>query len=215
MRTTSAVLTAILATAPSLISAAGQLGFALGNTNPDGSCKVQSDFVADFAAIKKSTNSGLVRTYSSSDQYGNNCNTVSAIMPAAKAAGFKVLLGIWPDGPAKIYNDQVAQLQAANLQQYGDTLYGITVGSEGLYRGTYQVSDLLGWLADSKSKFGFTKIGTADSWNCWYNGSMDAIIKSPNLDLAYVTRTSFHRLAHILTAWQFGERLRVLASSGH
>jgi len=86
--------TALIAT-PLAVSAAGTLGFALGNTNADGSCKVQADFEADFKAIAGSTSSTLVRTYSSSDQWGNPCNTPSEIMPAAKAQGFKVLLGMW------------------------------------------------------------------------------------------------------------------------
>jgi len=165
-----------LAVAPIAVSAAGQLGFAVGNTNADGSCKKQSDFEADFKAIKGNSQSTLVRTYSSSDQYGNACNTPSAILPAAKAQGVQVLLGMWPDGGA--YNKEKKPIQDANIAQYGSTVFGITVGSEGMYRGTYDASSLLGWLSDMKSTFPNTKIGTADSWNCWNNGSMDSIITS-------------------------------------
>ena len=89
------ILSTALATAPLAVSAAGTLGFAVGNTNPDGSCKVQSDFEADFAAIQGNTDAAIVRTYSSSDTFGNPCHTPSEVLPAAKSAGIKVLLGMW------------------------------------------------------------------------------------------------------------------------
>lgn len=89
------ILSSLLVAAPLAVSAAGTLGFAVGNTNPDGSCKTQSDFEADFKAILANTDAQLVRTYSSSDTFGNPCNTPSEILPAAKSAGIKVLLGMW------------------------------------------------------------------------------------------------------------------------
>jgi glucan 1,3-beta-glucosidase len=170
------LLTTALATAPLAVSAKGSLGFAVGNTNADGSCKQTSDFEADFAAIKANTDSVLIRTYSAGDQYGNNCSTPAMVLPAAKSAGFQVLLGMWPDGGA--YGKEKAAIDAADVTQYGDTLYGITIGSEGLYRGTYHADDLLGWIADMQNSYPNTKLGTADSWNCWNNGSMDSIITS-------------------------------------
>lgn len=170
------ILSTALATAPLAVSAAGTLGFAVGNTNADGSCKVQSDFEADFKAIQGNTNAQIVRTYSSSDVYGNPCNTPSEVLPAAKAAGIRVLLGMWPDGGA--YTKEKAAVDAANPTQYGDTLYGITIGSEGMYRGTYNGDELLGWISDMQKDYPNTQLGTADSWNCWYNGSMDSIITS-------------------------------------
>lgn len=175
MRFSRFVSTAV-AVSPLAVSAAGTLGFCLGNTNPDGSCKQQSDFEADFAAISNSSSSKLVRTYSSTTQYGTQCNTPSEILPAAKNAGFQVLLGMWPDGGA--YALEKAPLVAANLDQYGDTVYGITVGSEGIYRGTYTISDLTGWISDMQTTFPSTTIGTADSWNGWANGTMDSVISS-------------------------------------
>lgn len=77
-----------LAAAPALVSAAGTLGFALGDKKADGTCKFQADYAADFATI--GTKSKLVRIYAASD-----CNTAQEILPAAKAAGFQVVLGIW------------------------------------------------------------------------------------------------------------------------
>lgn len=89
------VISTALAAAPLAVSAAGTLGFAVGNTNPDGTCKKTSDFEADFQAIKGNTDAGIIRTYSSTDQFGNPCNTPSEVLPAAKSAGIKILLGLW------------------------------------------------------------------------------------------------------------------------
>jgi len=173
----STLLTSALAAAPLAVSAVGTLGFALGNTMADGStCKQQSDFEADFDAIAAASSARLVRTYSSTNQWGAPCNTPSEVLSAAQNKGFQVLLGMWPDGGS--YEKEKAPITDANVQKYGDTLYGITVGSEGMYRGTYQASDLVGWISDMKSSFPGVTIGTADSWNSWQNGSMDSIITS-------------------------------------
>ena len=87
MRLINAVLAALAAT-PLTVSAAGTLGFALGATNPDNSCKQTSDYEADFNALKPYTT--LVRTYAA-----GQCNQSQNIIPAAKSAGFQVLLGVW------------------------------------------------------------------------------------------------------------------------
>ena len=73
---------------PATVSAAGTLGFSLGNKNPDGNCKQTSDYKKDFEALKSL--STVVRTYSA-----NDCNTAQNIIPAAKDAGFKVVLAVW------------------------------------------------------------------------------------------------------------------------
>lgn len=175
MRFSSAASVAV-AVAPLAVSAGGTLGFCLGNVNSDGSCKVQSDFAADMKAIGGNSQSKLVRTYSSTDAFGNPCNTAAEVLPAAQSAGFQVLLGMWPDGGA--YQAEKQAIVNANISTYGDTLYGITVGSEGIYRGTYTTSDLIGWLSDMASTFPGVTLGTADSWNGWANGTMDTVIQS-------------------------------------
>ncbi len=86
----STVLPLALAAPWAVAAAAGSLGFSLGNTNPDQSCKSQSDYQADFAAIAASSSAKIVRQYAASQ-----CNSTQAILPAAKAAGFTVVLGIW------------------------------------------------------------------------------------------------------------------------
>jgi glucan 1,3-beta-glucosidase len=172
----STAASAALAAAPLAVSAGGTLGFAVGNTNADGSCKVQSDFEADMSAIGGNSQSKLIRTYSSTDAFGNKCNTPSAVLSAAKSSGFQVLLGMWPDSGA--YQAEKQAIVDADVSQYGDTLFGITVGSEGIYRGTYSTNDLVGWISDMSSTFDGVTIGTADSWNGWANGTMDPVIQS-------------------------------------
>lgn len=81
-----------------------------------------------------------------------------------------------PDGGA--YQKEKQGIVDADPSQFGDTVYGITVGSEGIYRGTYSTSDLTGWLSDMQSTFPGITIGTADSWEGWANGTMDGVIKS-------------------------------------
>ena len=87
------------------------------------------------------------------------------------------------------YDKEKAAVDEADPTSFGDTLYGITIGSEGLYRGTYQVDDLLGWISDMQKDYPNTQLGTADSWNCWHNGSMDSIINS-GIQLAYESTRS-------------------------
>jgi glucan 1,3-beta-glucosidase len=93
----STIIPVALAAAPALVSAAGSLCFALGDKNGDGTCKTQSDWAADFKAIG-TVGSKVVRTYSASE-----CDTAKEILPAAKAAGFKVILGVWYVPLATIY----------------------------------------------------------------------------------------------------------------
>lgn len=88
MRLTS--LVAVTATLITAVSAGGRLGFSLGTKKPDGSCKTQQDYEDDFDAIKTNANSTLVRGYSASD-----CNVAQNILPAAKAKGVQVMLGVW------------------------------------------------------------------------------------------------------------------------
>lgn len=84
----STIISTAFAVAPSVVSAAGTLGFALGDKNADGTCKFQADWESDFATL--SDTSTVVRVYAASD-----CNTAQEILPAAKSAGFQVILGIW------------------------------------------------------------------------------------------------------------------------
>ena len=111
----SAVAAVAVAFTPLLASARGQLGFALGvrhtgqssfmealqlkyraDRTVDGTCKSQTDFGTEFAQL--SPYAKVVRTYAAIDgglEGGDKCTVPTAILPAAQAAGIKVILGIW------------------------------------------------------------------------------------------------------------------------
>lgn len=84
----STILPVVLVGGASFVSARGSLGFALGDKKADGTCKFQADYAADFKTL--SPTSKIVRIYAADD-----CNTAKEILPAAAAAGFQVILGIW------------------------------------------------------------------------------------------------------------------------
>lgn len=170
MHALATVASLALAAAPALALNKGQLGFSLGTKLPDGSCKYTADYEKDFDAIKSNAGSTIVRGYSASD-----CNTAQQILPAAKNKGFQVILGMWPDTEESYQADKEAIQQHA--KGYEDQIYAITVGSEALYRGNLNGEQLLEKINDMKDVMPNTKIGTADSWNKFTDGSADALIK--------------------------------------
>jgi glucan 1,3-beta-glucosidase len=168
-----------LALAPATVSAAtGSLGFALGTKNADGSCKAQADYEADFTAIAASSTAKIVRGYAASD-----CNSATYILPAAKSKGFQVILGIWPDTD-QTYNADLAAIQKA-APNYLDQVYAVTVGSETLYRGNFTGPTLWAKMQAVKTALGGKiRVGTADSWNKYADGTADAVIQG-GPDLLY------------------------------
>ncbi|MCJ1426130.1 glycoside hydrolase 3 protein [Sticta canariensis] len=163
----SNIVSAAVVAAPLVVSAAtGKLGYAIGNRKPDGSCKYTADYEADFDVIEAS----YVRTYTSSE-----CNTAEQILLAAAKKGVKVILGVWPDTD-EAYNNDKAALQTA-VPANADSVYAITVGSEALYRGNLKGPDLLHKIKDMQNTFPNIKIGTADSWNKYADGTADAVIQ--------------------------------------
>ncbi|KAG9590268.1 putative glucan 1,3-beta-glucosidase, partial [Aureobasidium melanogenum] len=171
MRTTTLIFGLVLALSPLLVSAVGTLGFALGDKKADGSCKFQADYEVDFDAIKANSGSTIVRIYAASD-----CNTAQQILPAAQSKGFMVILGVWPDVDSSLQADK--QALQTYVPQYRNQVYGVTVGSETLYRKTFTGPQLLEKINDVKSVLPQgVKIGTADSWNKFADGTADAVIK--------------------------------------
>ncbi|KAI6250709.1 Glucan 1,3-beta-glucosidase [Erysiphe necator] len=162
-------LVVIVALLPALIAAKGQLGFALGNKKPDGTCKFKSDYIEDLKTLD--TLSKIVRIYAAS-----NCDAAKELLPAAQAQGVKVVLGIWPDTDESFQKDKSAVLTYA--PQYADQVYAVTVGSESLYRGNFTGEQLLSKILDVKEALGGKfKVGTADSWNKFHDGTADPVIK--------------------------------------
>jgi len=180
----STLLPLALAAGPSVVSAAGMLGFSLGDKNADGSCKSQSDYQADFTAISASSTAKVVRQYAASD-----CNSTQAILPAAKAAGFSVILGIWPDTQTSYQADLAAIQQWAPA--YKDQVYAVTVGSETLYRGNFTGPQLVTIMQATRAALNnMFRIDTADSWNKYADGTADAVIQS-NPDILLVNAFGF------------------------
>jgi exo-beta-1,3-glucanase (GH17 family) len=159
----------------------------LGTKNPDGTCKSQSDYEDDFDAITADSGSKFVRGYSASD-----CKSAASIMPAAKAKGFKVVLGIWPDVEESFNADLDAIKGVAG--KYADNIYAVTVGSETLYRGNFTGSELGDKIDKVRTSLkGVTstpiKIGTADSWNKFADGTGDEAI--PHCDIIMVNAFAY------------------------
>lgn len=170
---------AALAASPGVVHAAkGTMGFALGTKMGDGSCKTQQDYADDFDAIQSNSGATLVRGYAASD-----CDMAKNALPAAKAKGFKVVLGIWPDVEESFNNDLKAITDVAS--QYKDTIYAVTVGSETLYRGNFTGSQLKDKISTVKAALpSGIKVGTADSWNKFADGTGDPIIGTADIILA-------------------------------
>ena len=176
MRLSSAA-TLALAAAPAVVSAAkGSMGFSLGMQMPNGDCKSQSDYEADFDAIKEASGATIVRGYAVSECEGMGKN----ILSAAEKKGFKVVLGIWPDAKGSPSNDLNAILEVAD--KYKDNIYAVTVGSEHLYRKEFtgdQLKDIIVSVREKLPKG--IKVGTADSWNKFYDGTANPILDSVDI----------------------------------
>ncbi|KAM3418211.1 hypothetical protein BST61_g4215 [Cercospora zeina] len=183
MRSSLAALA--LAAVPAVLAVEkGNIGFALGTKNPDGSCKYTADYEQDLDAIKAASGSTLVRGYSASD-----CNCAQQILPAAKNKGFKVVLAVWPDVEESFNKDKEALTTYAT--QFKEQVYAVTVGSETLYRGNFTGEELLEKILDVKQALGGdVKVGTADSWNKWADGTGDAVIKG-GVDLILANAFSY------------------------
>lgn len=81
-----------------------------------------------------------------------------------------------PDTDESFAADKAAVVKYA--PQYSDQVYAITVGSESLYRGNFTGEQLLEKIKDVKEALnGDFKVGTADSWNKYMDGTADAVIK--------------------------------------
>ncbi|KAI4282195.1 MAG: hypothetical protein L6R38_003107 [Xanthoria sp. 2 TBL-2021] len=177
----STILSLALAVSPLAVLARGNLGYAIGARKPDSSCKSTTDYEADFDALNSKGGLGgvkRVRTYAVVDNAfpENLCQVASAILPAAKAKGFQVILGLSADTKAA-YDSEKATLATVLTSEYASTVYALTVGSESLYR-EVDACELLPRIVDARSTFGniVKRVGTVDSWNKFADGTADPII---------------------------------------
>ena len=76
--------------------------------------------------------------------------------------------------------------------QYSAQVYAVTVGSETLYRGNFTGPQLLEKIKDVKSALGSGfKVGTADSWNKYQDGTADALIAEGGADIMLCNAFSY------------------------
>ena len=89
-------------------------GFNLPATLPSGACKGVNDWKKDFAVVKGLPGKfNAVRLYASSD-----CNTLANAVPAAKASGVKVLVGVWAEvctSPTRYIDTSLTRLNRTML----------------------------------------------------------------------------------------------------
>jgi glucan 1,3-beta-glucosidase len=93
-----------------------------------------------------------------------------------------------PDTDESYAADKAAVVEYA--PQYADQVYAITVGSETLYRGNFTGEQLLEKIQDTKSAVSQFKVGTADSWNKYQDGTADALIKG-DVDILLINAFSY------------------------
>ena len=86
-----------------------------------------------------------------------------------------MILGVWPDNDESFNKDNAALLNYATI--YPDQVYAVTVGSETPYHGNFTGPELLSKINEVKSILPNTKVGTADSWNRYADGTADGVIK--------------------------------------
>lgn len=85
-----------------------------------------------------------------------------------------------PDVEESFNKDLTAITDVA--KQYTDTIYAVTVGSETLYRGNFTGEELKGKIQTVKTALPKgIKVGTADSWNKFADGTGDAIIGTADI----------------------------------
>ena len=83
------------------------------------------------------------------------------------------------------YNKDKSALQSAISSKNAGSVYAITCGSEALYRGDMTAEALLTKINDMKKAFPNIKVGTADSWNKYADGTADPLIKG-GVELLFV-----------------------------
>lgn len=74
------------------------------------------------------------------------------------------------------FNEGKAAVQTV-ASQFADQIYAVTVGSESLYRGNFTGDELADLIQDVKSAVPDLKVGTADSWNKYADGTADPVIR--------------------------------------
>jgi glucan 1,3-beta-glucosidase len=87
-----------------------------------------------------------------------------------------------PDVETSLNADKKAL--AANVKNFPDQVYAVTVGSETLYRGNFTGKELGEKISEVKKVLpSSVKVGTADSWNKYADGTADDVIRNPDVTI--------------------------------
>ncbi|KAI6854259.1 hypothetical protein KC338_g9330 [Hortaea werneckii] len=152
----------------------GSIGFALGNRRVNGDCKSQADYELDLEALAQESAGRIVRTYAAAE-----CETAEKLLPAASREGFQIVLGIWLSDEQAWAADKASM--AKLVPQFREQVYGVTVGSETLYRGDVSAQDLRMKIEDIRDLLPTVKrVGTADTWNVFVDGTADPVLEGNN-----------------------------------
>ena len=89
-----------------------------------------------------------------------------------------------PDTDASYATDKSALQSALSDSSNAGAVYAITCGSEALYRGSLTAQELLSKIQDMQSTFPDVKIGFADSYNKFVDGTADPLITA-GVELMY------------------------------
>lgn len=156
-------------------SAIGTLGINVASSGVDGNCR-DSDSWSE-ALEKASAFTNYIKTYAVSD-----CNMLENIAPALNSnTNMKVWMGVWEVDEAHFDAEKDA-LTTYLPSISKNSIAGISVGSEALYRGDLtpqalasKISEIKSLLSDITDKDGNSysgvSVGTVDSWNIWVNGT--------------------------------------------
>jgi len=159
-------------------------GFNIGARRPDGNCKSQNDWEAEFRKIKTWSTGAkdkfdTVKLFSTAD-----CDTLARAVPAAINTNTMLWVGLWPVNQAT-FDTEKGALEAV-LKKYGSKkwLKGINVASEALYRKELDPNFLAQCIWDVKGmvqiayKASNVPVGTADTWTSWVDGRNKLVIKA-------------------------------------
>ncbi|KAG4305159.1 hypothetical protein PORY_001329 [Pneumocystis oryctolagi] len=157
----------------------GNLGFCFSTIKLDGKCKTTSDYLDEISLIKGQ--SAYVRLFSA-----GNCNSMEEIMPAIASTGIKVVLGVWLDNSSDQQFENEKRILKTHLLKYSIYIYAITVGSESLYRKDYSDDTLANKILDVRlmlNGMGISniKVGTADTWNVFADGTAVRVIQASDV----------------------------------
>ncbi|KAH9124708.1 hypothetical protein AeMF1_004571 [Aphanomyces euteiches] len=163
----------------------------------DKRCKSADEVKADMTILSSITSN--IRLYSMTD-----CNQVEVVVPAAKAAGLSVWLGMWIGKDGAGYDSEKAKLSSLISSNVIDnTIAGLHVGSETVYRKDLTSKQAIAYMQEIKTlvvgaglSFPVTIADIGDSY-MWYPELASAV------DVISINQFPFWEGRDVETAIQF------------